>query len=200
VPPGDYLTGTLELKSKVTLHLEAGATLWGSAERTHYRHEALIYAEDARDAALAGRGAIDGNGPLFWRREGKRWQAGSWRPMHMLAFLRCVNLLIEGVTLRNTPCWALHPMDCDRVSIHGISILNGVTEEERGPNQDGIDPDACTGVRISDCLIQSGDDSIVLKIMDRPGGRRVCSDVAVTNCVIEIRRARRTRRAGRRRR
>jgi len=183
-PPGRYLTGTIELKDRVTLYLEAGATLLGSGDRKDYARDSLVYAGDAADVAIRGRGAIDGNGMAFWKRAGGLWTIGDWRPSQMLHFAGCQNLLLEDVTLRNSPMWTVHPVDCDRVTIHGISILNGLDAEDHGPNTDGIDPDGCTRVRISDCYIQSGDDCIVLKITRRPGGNQVCRDVAVTNCVL----------------
>lgn len=183
-PPGNYLTGTIELKSAVTLYLEAGATIYGSKDRNDYQHQALLYAENAVDVGIRGRGTIDGNGSAFWKREGGRWTEGVWRPNSMLNFVHCQNLLLEDITLRNSPRWTVHPMDCDRVTILGISIMNGLDPEDHGPNTDGIDPDGCTRVRISDCYIQSGDDSIVLKITARSGGNRVCSDITVTNCVL----------------
>jgi hypothetical protein len=181
LPPGDYLTGTITLRSNVTLYLEAGAVLWGSKHRADYANEYLIYAQDAVNVSLRGRGAIDGNGIHFWKRRENRWVAGNWRPWTMLRFVRCENLLIEDVTIRNSPMWTIHPIDCDRVAIRGISILNDVAGD-RGPNTDGIDPDGCTRVRISDCYIQSGDDSIVLKNRDTKRG--YCRDITVTNCVL----------------
>ena len=185
--PGNYLTGTISLRSNVTLHLEAGATIRGSGNRQDYSQACLVYARDAANAAIRGRGAIDGNGSAFWKREGGRWQAGGWRPGRMVQFIRCENLLLEDVTFRNSPAWTIHPVDCDRVTIRGISIVNGLTPEDHGPNTDGIDPDGCTRVRISDCYIQSGDDSIVLKISRRNGGSQVCRDITVTNCVLVTR-------------
>ncbi len=182
-PPGDYLTGTIELADNVTLYIESGATLWGSSNRIDYEHGCLIYAEDALNVAIRGRGAVDGKGTSFWKRQRGRWIVGEWRPNRLIQFVRCENLLVEDVTLRNSPSWTLHPVDCDRVTVRGISILNGVYEDD-GPNTDGINPDGCSRVRISDCYIQTGDDSIVLKVTDRPGGNTVCRDVTVTNCVL----------------
>ena len=187
LPPGNYLTGTISLRSNVTLHLEAGAVIRGSGSRQDYSRGCLIYAEDAANTAIRGRGAIDGNGPAFWKREGGRWTIGGWRPGNMLQFVRCENLMLEDITLQTSPAWTVHPIDCDRVTIRGISIVNGLTPEDHGPNTDGIDPDGCTRVRISDCYIQSGDDSIVLKITRRAGGSRVCRDITVTNCVMVTR-------------
>lgn len=186
-PAGEYLTGTIALRTNVTLDLAAGAVIRASGNRADYRHSCLIYAEDAVNAAIRGRGTIDGNGQAVWRREGGRWRTGEWRPGRMMQFVRCENLLLEGFTARNSPAWTIHPVDCDRLTIQGISILNGLDSETHGPNTDGIDPDGCTRVRISGCYIQSGDDSIVLKITNRPGGNRYCRDVTVTNCVLVTR-------------
>jgi len=183
-PPGDYLTGTIQLRDNVTLYLEAGATIWGSKNREDYTHGCLIYAEDAVNIAIRGRGTIDGNGESFWERENNRWKIGKWRPGNTLTFVRCESLLLEDIIVRKTPGWAVHPIDCDGVIIRGISILNGIAPENRGPNTDGIDPDGCTRVRISDCYIRGNDDCIVLKITNRSGSK-VCRDVTVTNCVLE---------------
>jgi len=187
VPPGNYVTGTLELKGNVTLYLEAGATVTGSSDRADYAHDCLIFGREAHDAAICGRGTLDGSGPAFWaRRPDGLYDLGPWRPNNMLRFVRCDNLLLAEVTLRNSPAWTVHPIGCDGLTIRGISIVNGITRQEHGPNTDGINPDACTRVRISDCYIQSGDDSIVLKVTEEAvaEGRRECRDVTVTNCVL----------------
>lgn len=190
-PPGNYLTGTISLRNNVTLYLEAGATIWASKDRRDYANGSLIYTENADNAAIRGRGIIDGNGTSFWTRtksfaQGRHWVADEWRPDALLIFVKCTNLLLEGVTFRNSPSWHIHPIECDVVRILGISILAGV-HADHGPNTDGIDPDCCSRMLISDCYIQTGDDSIVLKCTDRPSTppeRRVCRDITVTNCVL----------------
>jgi polygalacturonase len=68
-PPGDYLSGSIRLKSNVTLYLEAGATIWGSCDLADYNPPYLIYAEDATRIAVMGPGRIDGNGGAFWRKK-----------------------------------------------------------------------------------------------------------------------------------
>lgn len=192
LPPGDYLSGTLLLRRNVTLYLEAGATIWGSEDRRDYSQGALIYADGADNIAICGRGIIDGNGTLFWTRVNKpsgggdSWVANKWRPEALAMFVQCTNLLLEHVTFRNSPAWHIRPMECDLVTIQGISILAGIYGED-GPNTDGIDPDACSRVRISDCYIQTGDDSIVIKCTNRPsasGAPKSCRDITVTNCVL----------------
>jgi len=183
VPPGDYLSGTIRLADNVTLYLPAGTTIWGSKSREDYEEDSsLVYAEDAVNIAIRGQGTIDGNGPSFWKWRYGHWVAGDWRPQRVMRFVRCENLLLEDFTIRNSPAWTIHPIDCDRVVMRGISIINGIYEED-GPNTDGINPDGCTRVRISDCYVQAGDDSIVLKCTKR-SARRECRDITVTNCVL----------------
>jgi hypothetical protein len=58
-------------------------------------------------------------------------------------------LVLEDITVRNSPAWTIHPIECEGMAIRGISILNGIYEED-GPNTDGIDPDSCTDIRISE--------------------------------------------------
>lgn len=203
-PPGDYLTGTVELKSNVALHLEAGATLWCSTQRADFRSvilavppnfasygpEHLIFAHNAENVAITGRGTIQGQGEAFWDPPvpgQRKWTTKDWRPTQMIAFSECRNVLIEGITIRNTPGYAIWPLGCDCVRIHGIRIFNNFW----GPNTDGIDPDCCRGVIISDCHIEAGDDCIAIKSNgDKLGagpGERPCEDVTVTNCTLVTR-------------
>lgn len=189
-PPGVFLTGTLELKTNVNLYLSAGATVFGSADLNDYRFKCLFYARDSKNVSISGRGTVNGNGESFWADLLKQGLSEDElnrrmkRPEWMMQFLRCDNLLLEGITVINSPRWSIHPIDCEGVTITGITILNGVYEKD-GPNTDGINPDGCTKVRISNCHLQCGDDCIVLKITDREGGNKYCRDVVVTNCILQ---------------
>jgi hypothetical protein len=189
-PPGNFLTGTFQIKTNVSLYLSAGATIWGSKEKNDYRFGCLVYAEDAKNIGITGRGTINGNGKSFWGKfieqkvSEEEMREKMWRPGRMMQFVRCENLLLENITIENSPAWTIHPIDCERVTISGISMLNGVYEDD-GPNTDGINPDGCSYVRISDCYLRCGDDCIVLKITDRPGGKKICRDIVVTNCVLQ---------------
>lgn len=189
VPAGIWRTGTLRLKSHVTLELANGATLLGSTDiddyprirpafRSYtdiYVYQSLIYAEDARHVAITGDGTIDGQGKTFpfdhpTRKYGER--------PYLIRMISCENVRIDGITLRNSPMWVQHYLACDHVNIHGVTVDSVVNH-----NNDGINIDCCRYVRISDCSIRSGDDAIVLKST----ADRVCENVTVSNCVLNTR-------------
>ena len=180
-PPGVYLSGALVLKSRVRLYLEAGATLLGSPSLSdypsqvarlrsytdNYTEKSLLYAEGAENIAIAGDGALDGQGGAF---------QGPYkvRP-YMLRFIACRRVSVTGVLFKDSPMWVQHYLGCEDVNIRGITVRSRINA-----NNDGIDIDACDNVRISDCDVSSGDDAIVLKsTLDRP-----CRRVAVSNCVL----------------
>lgn len=187
-PPGEFLTGTFRIKDNINIYLSAGSTIMGSEKRDDYTHGCLVYAEDAKNISITGMGTINGNGESFWKPfknqklNEEQMRQKMWRPNNMMSFIRCNNLVLDSITVANSPSWTIHPIDCERVTIHGISILNGIFEDD-GPNTDGINPDGCSNVRISDCYIQCGDDCIVLKITEL-SKTKVCRDVVVTNCAL----------------
>jgi polygalacturonase len=186
LPAGTYLSGTLRLRSNVTLHLEAGATLLGSTDIAHYPVtepalrsytdtyvcQSLLYAERAERIAIVGRGTVDGQGAAF-KAEPPRW--GYRQRPYLIRMIQCRNVRIQGITLRNSAMWVQHYLACDDLVIHGITVRSRVNH-----NNDGINIDGCREVRISDCTIDSGDDAIVLKSTSD----RACENVTVTNCVL----------------
>lgn len=194
VPAGDYVTGTLWMRSNVTLHLEAGARLLGSMQACDYpvwvskwegkaepSYAALICGEGLRNVAVTGRGTIDGRGHYWWDkfREGVLDYV---RP-RLLKLVDCRDVLIEGVTCCNAGMWTLHPTACDNVTISRVTVRN----PPDSPNTDGINPDSCSNVRISDCHIDVGDDCVTLKSGcedDRRSSPRPCENVMVSNCTM----------------
>ena len=92
--------------------------------------------------------------------------------------------MVKDVTLKDAAFWTLHMAGCRHVRISNIMILN----DDRGANNDGIDPDCCQDVVISDCIVRTGDDAIVLKTT-KPMARRYgpCENVTITNCVLHSR-------------
>ena len=191
VPPGIYLTGSLQLKSNVMLRLDAGAKLQASPHQQDYsqEHPNVVYALNASNTGIEGYGTIDGNGPRFYTKNPDGsivWETAkmNWRPQEMIRLEKCENVRLKDITFQKSARWTIHIVDSYRVLVQGISVENAVDGPERGPNTDGIGVDASTNVRISDCSIQSGDDCIVLKITDRDDGLKICENVTVTNCTL----------------
>jgi polygalacturonase len=170
IPAGRYLTGTLFFHDNITLHLEAGATLLGVQDPTEYpitlnrwqgveqmTHTSLMAGFGLKNIAITGRGTIDGQGDYWWRRH--REKTLTYPRPRLISFTNCTNVLIEGITLTNSPAWTVNPVCCKNVNVRGITIIN----PPDSPNTDGINPDSCRYVRISDCHISVGDDCITIK-------------------------------------
>ncbi|NLX98592.1 MAG: glycoside hydrolase family 28 protein [Rhodopirellula sp.] len=181
---GTFLSGTIRLKSHVSLCLDAGATLLASREIDDYPGitpeipyyyqprftKSLIYAERAENISLVGRGVIDGQGEHFPARPGD----DAMRP-YIVRFSECKNVRVRDLTFLDSARWLSHYLACENVVIDGITIRSMIRE-----NRDGIDIDSSSDVRISNCHIESGDDAIVLKAT----AARPCRRVTVTNCVL----------------
>jgi len=182
LPAGTFLSGTLYLKSRVTLALEEGCTLLGSpnladypesipAVRSYtdnYVNRSLIAGEDLDRVAIVGQGTIDGNGAAF---KGGKYLI---RP-YVIRLVNCRDVLIEGVHLRRSPMWMQQYLACDRLIVRGITVIN-----HGNPNNDGLDIDGCRNVTVSDCLIDSDDDALCFKsTLDR-----LCENVTVGGCVL----------------
>lgn len=99
-----------------------------------------------------------------------------------IQFMRCTDVRIEGVKIMNSPFWTVNPEFCDNVTVRGVTIHNVPS-----PNTDGINPESCRNVRISDCHISVGDDCITIKSGRDSQGRRLgvpCENVTITNCTM----------------
>jgi polygalacturonase len=194
IPSGVYLTGTLWMRSNVTLHLEAGAKLQGVPDVaafpiwvSHWEgtakpmHAALICGEGLENIAIIGRGSIDGGGSMWWDLF-KDKKLSHIRP-RLIRVVNCRNVLIDGITLTNSGFWTLNPVACDNVTISRVTIKN----PPDSPNTDGINPDSCSNVRISDCYIDVGDDCVTIKSGSEEDGRamlRASENITITNCTM----------------
>ncbi|MGK9119365.1 glycoside hydrolase family 28 protein [Olivibacter jilunii] len=222
-PPGTYLTGPIHLKSNITLFIEAGAELCFSDNFDHYlpmvssrwegtmvtNFSPFIYAYEAENIRITGRGTLNGNGKKWWaysevhvkNSPESKWQ----KEFHKLnknvlhpdlpgwverGFLRppfiqpmyCKNVRIDGITIKNSPFWTVNPEFCDNVTIDGVTINNPPS-----PNTDGINPESCSNVHISNCHISVGDDCITIKSgKDRSGRKeaRPAENYTITNCTM----------------
>jgi polygalacturonase len=181
-PPGKYLCGTLVLKSNVTLYLSTGAVLLGSTDikdypemipsqrsyTDNYARHSLIYGEGVENVALMGHGVIDGQGAAF------RWKEYKNRPF-AIRMIECREIVVEGLTLRNSAMWMQHYLNCENLRIHSIRVSNLATY-----NNDGLDLDGCRNAVVSGCIMETDDDALVLKsTFDRPS-----EDITITNCVL----------------
>jgi polygalacturonase len=181
VPAGrTLLTGSIELRSHVTLRLEPGAHLMASLEPADYRHRTLIEALHAEDVAITGSGTIDGRGVAFMAREEPYiYIPKPWRPK-LIVFEDCRGARLSDFTIRDSAFWAVHLAGCDGVEVRGLTILNNL----KIPNCDGIDPDCSRNVSISGCTIESGDDCIVLKTSREYARYGPCENVVVSGCLL----------------
>ena len=179
VPAGNYLCGGLQLRSHVSLYLEAGATLWVSPKKEDYKQaNRFLYAENENNITIEGRGAIHGTGQgdLMRKKTDTQEQKPEFR-VGILRFIRCQNVSIKDITVRYSDTWTFDLEFCEKVFINGLTILNNYYRV----NADGIDPVSCRNVHISNCHIIAGDDCIVCKTREA----NPCEDVVVTNCTLE---------------
>lgn len=194
-----FLCGPLQLRSNIDLHIEANATLKCAPDESKYvlsafgenRGEGMmwIYADDAENVSVSGRGVIDGSGVDFMGRElSDSYELkplnGAFDPRpHVMTMIGVRKLSVRDVTICDGAYWTIHLAGCDDVVITGISLLNNLKIR----NGDGIDIDHSRRVRISDCLIESGDDCVCLKNRREYERFGPCGDVVVTNCVMTSR-------------
>ena len=204
IPPGDYTVGTIKLKDNVTLHIEAGATLFLSQDRDDFIQGArtMIFAENATNISVTGRGTLDGLAQYEFiemrgvdpeiveeieiaREAGidMRRYYRTGMQTYMFILNNCTNILLRDISVIHSPLWNIRLNDCDRVFVRGIYIFSDL---EKGVNADGIDICSSRNVTISDSVIITGDDSIVLKTPLRRGQERAgtTENIVVTNCVL----------------
>ena len=195
-----FMAGPLELKSNVELYLEATATLKANPDESIYHLSAFgknegegmlwLYANDAVNISIAGKGTIHGNGIAFMGAELEDSyelkpladQAFDPRP-HVLTLTNVRNLTIRDVTIKEGAYWTVHLIGCNEAVIEGINLLNNLKIR----NGDGIDIDHSKNVRIANCHITSGDDCICLKNRREFEQYGSCHDITVTNCVMSSR-------------
>jgi polygalacturonase len=182
-PAGRYLTGTIQLKDNVTLHLDENAVLLGSTKAADYRNVdpfidgvgqkmgyALIVGVGASHVGIEGAGTIDG--------QGKKLKAAqspyTVRPF-LMRWLHCTNVAIRDVHLANPGAWTLNFFQTRNATVERVTIR---TRDTGLSNNDGIDLDSCEGARIRDCDIDSGDDALCFKATSP----LPCRDIIATGC------------------
>ncbi len=203
LPPGEYTSGTIHLRSHVALDIDAGAVLFASDDDSAYDKPTLFYGEDLKDITIGGRGTIDGQGEYVSQasnyddiniHDNRMLQQAAGRSLarsfpkgsgvrkiypHMIFLIRCKDVRISGLSFLRSPSWTIYPYACERLVIDGIYIHTSQTE---GVWADGIDPDGCKDVRISNSTIETGDDAIVLYSFNISGPALPCENITITNC------------------
>jgi polygalacturonase len=188
IPPGEFISGSIQLRSNITLKLENGSVLKGSLDTADYRiqgiRHGLIYARNVENVSIIGEGTLDGMGTEFmlpdkmhvsadfqrkYTRQDENFMpedtffedgplAYDYRPGMMVVILSSENIKIRDVTFKDSPEWTIRFGECDGVYVDGISIYNNLMI----PNSDGIHCTASRNVRISNCDIRAGDDAIIV--------------------------------------
>jgi len=182
-PAGTYLTGSIELKSHVTINLAPGAIIHGGTDPADYPlvnarwegldhqcHQALIFANNAEDIAITGSGSIFGAGEVGRLRNP--------RGPTLFEPVSCKNIRVSGVTVGNTGVWTLHPTYCEGISLSNVTITSV------GGNSDGFDPDSCQDVTVDHCSFSAGDDDISIKSGKGQEGVKIgkpSTNITVTN-------------------
>ncbi len=188
---GRFLTGSIHLKSNVTLHLLEGAVLLGVLNPMDYDRKgftALILGHEQKNIAITGKGVIDGQGRQVARNVAALVHKGlindafrndrpevEIRPM-LIYFRSSENILIRGVTIRNGAAWIQTYDQCKNLRIDSITV-----DSRAFWNNDGIDIVDCDSVAITNSYIDAADDGICLKSHDP---NSICQNILVRNCTI----------------
>ncbi|UAY51452.1 glycoside hydrolase family 28 protein [Ferruginibacter albus] len=220
VPEGLWLTGPIQLKSNVNLHLERGALIIFTKDRTqypivktsnqstNYQPASPIYGYDLKNIAITGEGILDGGGDAWRPVKRSKVPESDWKKLvtsggvvsndvwwpskealsgdsiikeikkkttksteedyiaardflrpHMLYLVNCDDILLEGITIRNSPKFVFYPSKCTNLTMKYVNVYN----EWNAQNGDGIDISACENVVIYKCNVSVGDDGICMK-------------------------------------
>jgi len=208
--PGTYLTGSLFLKSGVTLDVPEGVTLIGSERLADYPMlptriagiemtwpAALINVRNQRDVTIIGHGTIDGDGPIWWKSywdlraayepKGLRWAADydARRPRLMLIQNSSNVRVGGGILLKRSGFWTMQILYSHQVHVDGVTIRNN--EGGKGPSTDGIDIDSSRHILVEHADIDVNDDALCLKSGRDSDGLRVnrpTEDVVIRDSIV----------------
>jgi len=193
--PGSYITGSVFIKSNVTLRIDKGVTILGSENLSDYKviptriagiemnwPAALINIIGQHAAALAGDGLIDGRGKPFWDSywalrkiytpKGIRWAADyDCRRPRLVLVSGSSDITVKDVHLQRSGFWTLHVLYSEHVTIKGVTIRNNIGGQ--GPSTDGIDIDSSSYVLIENASVDCNDDDFCLKAGRDADGLRV---------------------------
>ena len=209
VPPGEYTSGMLKLRSHIRFYVEAGATLYGSddprdfAEAPTPFQSAVFYGEGLENVTIEGRGTVDGQAKFIrlpddiddvFIRAAKDAMRSTGKSLlrtfpegyptrkvypHLVYLGNCKDVRITGLAFIHSQSWTFLLHACERVVVDGVYIH---TSLEEAIWCDGIDMDGCKDVRIANSSIETGDDCIIFVSISTWGPARPCENITVTNC------------------
>ena len=211
IPTGVFVTGSIELKSNITLYLEPGAILRASGDIADYRVLPIpsdefkiirpwIYAVDRENIRIAGEGVLDLNDDAFMQWD-KLWMAEEYaaqlndaqmkeviftpkdRPSQMVLFHNCSRIIVEDISVRKCSCYTFSVSVCRNVKFHGITIDNNL----QVPNNDGIYFYSCKDVIVTECVFKCADDCIAITGISN--WDKITENFIVSNCTMVSRSA-----------
>jgi polygalacturonase len=191
---GTFVSAPIVLKSNINLDVEKGATLLGSGnhsdypEKTEFRNpgrQSLISADHAQNISITGGGTIDGDGQSWWQEARGHRDHGIMGPRQifrprLIVFDHCRHILMDGVTVQNSPSWQIVPYYSDDITLRNIRVL----ADPHSPNTDAIDPFSSSHMRIEHVYADVGDDNIAIKsgAIHSPGPDAPSSDIQISDC------------------
>ena len=185
---GDYVSGTIELRSNIRLEIAKGSRLLGSTNLQDYpeyiakrqtvmdthmgMHQSLIVAENCQNISICGDGIIDGRGGRD-NFPGKETVCATPGRPFLIRIIDSNNVHIDGIFLKDAACWMQNYLNCENLLIENIHV-----ENQANYNNDGIDIDGCRNVIVRDCYVSSGDDAMCFKGASQKPSERIL----VENC------------------
>lgn len=210
IPRGRYVVSPLFLKSHIRLELAEGAELLLRTERESFpvlpgitgasdgsgekylglwegdpldSFASLVTGIDVEDVVIYGRGVLDGRA-----QEGDWWtepktRRGAWRG-RMLYLHGCKDIVVQGLSFKNSPAWNLHPSYSDDLAFYNVTV----TAPANSPNTDGFDPESCKNVTLAGARFSLGDDCVAIKSGKAYLGGRLkkpCENIQISHCLME---------------
>lgn len=158
VPNGVYLTGSLQLRSNMTLYLQSGARIQGSSRPSDYTSGSLLRTSGASNVGIAGHGIIDTDGTVL-RPAGSKTK--------LLRIEGGQNVTLNDVLLRDSASWTVHIQGASHVTVSNVHVVNNLN---LGPGLDGIDPDSSSDVTITNPFVYTFDDCFAVKATSSGAG------------------------------
>jgi hypothetical protein len=209
LPPGEYTSGTLRLRSHIRIEIAEGATLFASTDPAAFTFEtvsvqaALFFGDQIENVTIEGKGTIHGQAAYDWREDDfertfshkeSMMKLGKplWRTFPKgfpqrtlfprLAWIgRSKDIRFNGLKWIHSPSWAINLYACERVTFDGLYVHSSLKE---GVWADGIDLDGCKDITIANCRIETGDDCVVFISSNVWGPILPCENITVSNCVL----------------